>query len=334
MKPSELERTLHTVIERRLHLTVMLWGKPGIGKSAIVHDVGRAHDLPVFDTRISQLAPTDLRGLPIPDLERGVARWLPPQFLPREERGILFLDELNMAPPVMQGIAQQLILDRRLGDYEVPQGVFIWAAGNRKEDRAAVFDMTRPVANRMIHLHLEEDLGDFRAYAARRGVHEHVVAFLGYRPALLHDMNGSDLAFPSPRTWEMAGQLHAAGLGVAPAVGNAAAGEFEGFLRVYDRLPDAEAILARGPRAGVSFPRGSDERWAITTALALRARTPHEAGNALKWIGAAHAEWMQLTASLLLPRLRAEGHFAAFAALLTTDSELEALMDRYADVLS
>ncbi|WP_041230741.1 ATP-binding protein [Deinococcus peraridilitoris] len=334
MKPSELQDTLHTLIDRRLLLTVMLWGKPGIGKSAIVHQVARTQGLQVVDTRISQLAPTDLRGLPVPDLERGVARWLAPQFLPREQNCILFLDELNLAPPVMQGIAQQLILDRRVGDYEVPEGVFIWAAGNRKEDRAAVFDMTRPVANRMIHYHLEEQLDDFRAYAMRAAVPEQIIAFLGYRPALLHDMSGPGLAFPSPRSWEMAGQLHAAGLPVGAAVGEGAAGEFESFLRVYGHLPDAALILARGAASGIPFPRASDERWAITTALALRTRTPEEAGNALKWIGAAHLEWMQLTASLIMPRLRAEGLLTAFALLLTTDSALEQLMDQYTDVLS
>lgn len=334
MKPSEVEQILHTIIQHRLYLTVMLWGKPGVGKSAIVHDVARAHGLRVIDTRVSQLAPTDLRGLPVPDVEANVARWLAPQFLPREGNAVLFLDELNMAPPVMQGIAQQLILDRRVGDYVVPDGVFIWAAGNRKEDRAAVYDMPRPVANRMIHYHVEEHLGDFRAYALRAGVAEEVIAFLGYRPALLHDMSGPDVAFPSPRTWEMAGRLHRAGLRVGAAVGEAAQGEFEGFLRVYDRLPDAQVILARGDAAGVAFPRASDERWAITTALALRAQTPDEAGNALKWIGAAHVEWMQLTASLVIPRLRATGLFGAFAALLTTDRALERLMDHYADVLS
>jgi MoxR-like ATPase len=71
---------------------------------------------------------------------------------------MLFLDEINMAPPAMQGIAQQLILDRQVGSYRVPEGWFIWAAGNRKSDRAAVFEMPSALANRFIHLDLAPTL--------------------------------------------------------------------------------------------------------------------------------------------------------------------------------
>jgi MoxR-like ATPase len=135
---------------------------------------------------LSQLAPTDLRGLPV--AEDGQSKWFPPEFLPKDGRGILFLDEINMAPPAMQGVAQQLILDRRVGSYRVPDGWFIWAAGNRKEDRAAVFDMPAPLANRFIHLEMEQDFGSFKQHALRQGMHEHLLAFLAYRPKLLHAM--------------------------------------------------------------------------------------------------------------------------------------------------
>ncbi|WP_045235034.1 ATP-binding protein [Deinococcus pimensis] len=333
MKPSEVRRFLERVVEERIYRTIMLWGKPGIGKSALVAEVAHARHLALVDLRLSQLAPTDVRGLPVPDLEENVARWLAPSFLPRQGRTVLFLDEFNLAPPVMQGIAQQLILDRRVGDYVVPDDMFVWAAGNRKEDRASVFDLPRPVANRMLHLTVEEDLDDFRAHAARAGVHEKIVAFLGYRPAVLHDMSGPDVAFPTPRTWAMASELHTHGIDVGPAVGDAAAGEFYSFLRVYDRIPDAAEILRLGERSPQAFPGASDERWAITTALALRAGTPEEAGNALKWIGADHLEWMQMTASLLVPRLRERGVFRDFALLLTTDERLGRLMDAYTDLL-
>ncbi len=113
MTPQELLPYLSRLVEHQLQLSLMLWGPPGIGKSSIVAEVARQHDLQLVDLRLSQLAPTDLRGLPV--AENGVSRWFPPEFLPTEGRGILFLDEINMAPPAMQGIAQQLILDRQVG---------------------------------------------------------------------------------------------------------------------------------------------------------------------------------------------------------------------------
>ena len=130
------------VVTQRITHAVMIWGPAGIGKSSIVSQVAAAHELAFVDVRLSQLAPTDLRGLPVPDGK--VSRWLPPEFLPQGGTGVLFLDELNMAPPTLQGVAQQLILDRRVGSYVLPDGWFVWAAGNRKEDRAATFDMPAP----------------------------------------------------------------------------------------------------------------------------------------------------------------------------------------------
>ena len=163
MKPSDLADYLGALVRNRLMLSTMIWGPPGIGKSSIVAQTAEHHGLAFVDVRLSQLAPTDLRGLPV--AEHGVSRWYPPEFLPRDGAGILFLDELNLAPPAMQGMAQQLILDRRVGSYVVPEGWFIWAAGNRKEDRAAVFDMPAPLANRFLHLEVEPDFESFKAYA-------------------------------------------------------------------------------------------------------------------------------------------------------------------------
>src|SRR5436190_23864530 len=125
MTPQELRTFLDKLVSNHLFLSTMIWGPPGIGKSSIVAQLAAAHGLDFVDVRLSQLAPTDLRGLPVP--ENGRSKWFPPEFLPDHGHGILFLDELNMAPPAMQGIAQQLILDRRVGSYVVPTGWFIWA---------------------------------------------------------------------------------------------------------------------------------------------------------------------------------------------------------------
>src|SRR6187397_1781988 len=124
MTPAALRAFLDRLVTEKLFLSTMVWGAPGIGKSSIVAQAATAQGIDFIDVRLSQLAPTDLRGLPVPDAKAAVSRWFPPEFLPREKGrgGILFLDEINMAPPAMQGMAQQLILDRRIGSYVVPDG--------------------------------------------------------------------------------------------------------------------------------------------------------------------------------------------------------------------
>ncbi len=205
MHPADLTTFLDTLIDHQVKLSTMIWGPPGIGKSSIVAQVAARHGLACIDLRLSQLAPTDLRGLPV--AESGRSRWYPPEFLPTEGAGVLFLDEINMAPPTMQGMAQQLILDRQVGSYRVPEGWFIWAVGNRDEDRAAVFEMPAPLANRFIHVEVAPDFENC-SYALNRGLHEHIIAFLSFRPALLHKSEPLQSAWPSPRSWEMASTLH------------------------------------------------------------------------------------------------------------------------------
>ncbi|ADV67538.1 AAA family ATPase [Deinococcus maricopensis] len=324
LSPAELERFLSAVVRDELTLSLMIWGAPGVGKSSVVQQVASAHDLGFVDVRLSQLAPTDLRGLPV--AEDGVSRWYPPEFLPRSGRGVLFLDEINMAPPTMQGMAQQLILDRRVGSYVLPDGWFVWAAGNRKEDRASVFDMPAPLGNRFLHLEVRAEFEAWRAYALARGLHEHVLAFLTFRPELLHRLDTVSPAWPSPRSWEMASRLHRSGLPVGPAVGEAAGAEFEAFVRLYDRLPDLLDVL-EGRAAGVSLPAEPSVRYAAVVGLAARARGAEQAHRAFRWLAdGAGAEWLQLFVATLIPRLSASGELGELAALMERDADLAALV--------
>ena len=327
MTPAGLHAYLGTLVRRSVRLSVMIWGPPGVGKSSVVARVAADGDLAFIDLRIGQLAPTDLRGLPV--AEGGLARWLPPEFLPRSGRGVLFLDEINMAPPVIQGIAQQLILDRRVGSYVVPEGWFIWAAGNRKEDRAGVFDMPAPLANRFVHLDVAPDLDAFRAYAVARGLHESIVAFLSFRPALLHRLDTTRPAWPSPRSWEMADALLRADLDVTPAVGPAAATELAAFAHVYSQLAGLERVLA-GDVASVPFPAEPSTRYALTVALGLRAQTGGPAVAALHWLeGRAGAEWVQLYLSTLVAQMRAREQMGVLARAMATEPRFVAFLREY-----
>jgi len=327
MNPADLTMFLDTLVRNQVKLSTMIWGPPGIGKSSIVAQTAAAHDLACVDLRLSQLAPTDLRGLPVP--EDGVSRWYPPEFLPRDGAGILFLDELNMAPPAMQGVAQQLILDRRVGSYAVPERWFIWAAGNRKEDRAAVFDMPAPLANRFLHLEVEPDFDSFKSYALERGFHEQILAFLSFRPTLLHRLDPQQPAWPSPRSWEMASILHQAGLEIAPVVGAPAAAEFHAYVELYRALPDLERIL-QGAGDGVLFPSEPSARYATVIGLTLRAADADQGYHALAWLAnIAAAEWVQLFATDIFRRMRAIGQMGTFAQWVMADEKLQVFLQAY-----
>ncbi len=330
MTPRQLETFLAAIIEAELRAAVMIWGPPGVGKSSIVAEVARAAEMEIVDLRLSQLAPTDLRGLPV--AEDGTSHWYPPEFLPRNGRGVLFLDEVNMAPPTLQGVAQQLILDRRVGSYVLPPGWFVWAAGNRKEDRAAVFDMPAPLANRFMHLEVHTDLSSWRSWAYDKGLPESVVAFVSYRPALLHALDADSPAWPSPRSWEVAGALTAAGLPVAPAIGETAAAEFEAFTATLDRLPDIEAVLSGSDDP--TLPSEPSVRYAAVTALAVRASTPEYAARAIAWVNREGGpEWMNLLATQLVERLQRSGELGLLAEMIACDPALAEVVRGFGDLV-
>lgn len=331
MTPEALSHFLQSLVKNNLMFSTMIWGPPGIGKSSIVAQTAQAHQMQIIDLRLSQLAPTDLRGLPVAD--NGVSRWYPPEFLPRDGQGILFLDELNLAPPAMQGMAQQLILDRKVGSFTMPDGWFIWAAGNRKEDRAAVFDMPAPLANRFIHLTVEPDFPSFKNYALDRELHEHLLAFLSFRPALLHKLDPQQPAWPSPRSWMIANDLYKVGLDIATVVGAATASELQAFVQLYKQMPDIEAIL-QGRGEQIVFPKEPSLRYALTTALTMRAGTLQESHRAFRWIAEkASAEWIQLFASDLFRLARSRNELGKLAMLVEQDAKLKKMFVDYMKML-
>lgn len=329
MTPNELTGYLGALVERHITLSVMIWGAPGIGKSSIVRDIAIERDLGFVDVRLSQLAPTDLRGLPVPHEDH--CAWLPPEFLPRDGSGILFMDEINMAPPAMQGVAQQLILDRRVGSYEVPPGWFVFAAGNRKEDRAAVFDMPSPLANRFIHLEVESSAEDFRQYAYARGFDERLIAFVAFREDLLHKMLDGVNAWPSPRSWEMANQLLGVELDIAPAVGIGPAAEFYAYLELLSDTPDVDGVIAG--KQGIEFPEEASLRYATVMGLVGRCKEATHAITAFRWlIDAAPAEWVQLFAADLFPQLRAREQLQPVQKALLEDPVLRAFLTEFSQL--
>ncbi|MBM3356771.1 MAG: AAA family ATPase [Betaproteobacteria bacterium] len=283
MRPSHILEILDREFvstEAAAHTPVMLWGPPGVGKSQIIGEIALNHGVPLIDIRLSQMEPTDLRGVPF--RKGDMVEWSVPALLPDERRhgarGILFLDEITSATPTVTAAAYQLILDRRLGEYHVPRGWVIFAAGNRHGDRGVSYVMPAPLANRFTHYEIEPNLDDWVAWAHAAGIDARVIAFLRFRPDLLFDFNPaqSPLAFPSPRSWEYAHRALVK-FGDAPellldalqaCVGRAAGLELKAYVENMDRLPDIDAIV-KGESAAV--PEEIDLQYGVAAALVRRA---------------------------------------------------------------
>jgi MoxR-like ATPase len=159
MRPSQIVSALNLCLD--VQQPVMIWGSPGVGKSDTVKQTAEKRNIDLIDLRLSQLDSVDLRGVPSVDRERRRTDWNSPSILPYEGKGILFLDEINSAPQGVTAAAYQLILDRRLGDYVLPEGWNIIAAGNRVSDRAIVNQMPTPLKNRFAHLYFEVNNDDW-----------------------------------------------------------------------------------------------------------------------------------------------------------------------------
>ena len=274
MKPTRLTRVLESLLTQQW--PAFVWGPPGVGKSSIVRGVAAAAGLPVIDLRASLLDPTDLRG--IPAIENGRAVWCPPSFLPKatDKPGVLFLDEINAAPPLVQASLYQLVLDRRVGEYVLPSGWWIVAAGNRQQDRAVTFRMSSALANRFVHVTLEADADDWRSWAIGAGLDPLVVSFLGYRPALLSQEPGQEAAYATPRSWQMLCDVltkfespKACADLIPGIVGEGPAREVLAFLKQSANIDRIKAIVA--DPANAPLPDSLDGIYVLTSWLAHNA---------------------------------------------------------------
>lgn len=283
MRPSHIAAILDREFNSTLtghHTPVMLWGPPGVGKSQFIAQIAEKHQVPLIDIRLSQMEPTDLRGIPFRVNDK--VEWAIPAMLPDAQRhgatGILFLDEITSAAPTVSTAAYQLILDRRLGEYFIPDGWAIFAAGNRQGDRGVTYSMPAPLANRFTHYEVEAHLEDWVTWAHQHGIDERIIGFLRFRPDLLFNFDPAHnpIAFPSPRSWEFA---HRAlnkfsdmpvllRDGLQACVGPSAGIELKAFIDSMDQLPDIDGIV-QGKEAAV--PTGIDLQYGVAAALVRRA---------------------------------------------------------------
>lgn len=288
-------------------IPALLLGPPGIGKSDLTRQLadklyGDHSPAHYRDVRLSQLDQVDVRGLPVPDLEARVTRWITPEWLPQDGEGIFVWDEITSASPALQTVMYQAILDRRIGEYCFPDGWAQLACGNEEGDRAVVYRMSTALASRFLHLWMDTDHNSWSKWALANNVPTEVIAFIRARPELLHrfDPESPDPAFPCPRTWEMTGRLRARANGVsadlernliAGLVGQAAATEFTAFLKMIRQLPNPTTILVAPDT--VPVPDQPDVKMMICTALARHVKRD-SFGAGLSWVSQLGAEYQAL----------------------------------------
>ncbi len=289
----ELSNTYSTVINADLPIktlpSVMLWGAPGVGKSQAVRQLATQIEeitgkkTKVTDVRLLLFNPIDLRGIPTANADKTLAVWLRPQIFQMDDSpdvvNILFLDEISAAPQSVQAAAYQITLDRVVGEHRLPENCIVIAAGNRTTDKSVAFKMPKALANRLLHIQVEGSFKAWKEWAITKGINSKVIGFLSFRQSYLmgFDSSSDDLAFATPRSWEMVSNLlnHVSDdvekmySLISGLVGTGVAIEFRSWAKVYNQLPDIKDIFdGKQP----PLPTGSDAMYALTASMTEYAR--------------------------------------------------------------
>ena len=254
---TEARRSLIRCFKRQR--PVFLWGPPGIGKSELVAGIARDLGGHMIDLRLAQMDPTDIRGIPFYNKDTNRMDWAAPVDLPDEEMAskypviVLFLDEMNSAPPAVQAVAYQLILNRRVGKYHLPDNVVMVAAGNRESDKGVTYRMPSPLANRFVHLEMRVDFDSWQTWAVTNRIHKDVVGYLSFAKQDLFDFDprSSSRSFATPRSWTFVSELLEDDDGmdsntvdlIAGAVGEGLAVKFMAHRKVAGQMPEPNEVL-------------------------------------------------------------------------------------------
>ena len=280
-------KTYNTCGKMNSFPSVMLWGAPGVGKSQGVRQIAKNLEkelqipVNVVDVRLLLFNPIDLRGIPVADKDNSLAIWLKPKIFQMPDTGcinILFLDEISAAPQSVQAAAYQITLDRRVGEHILPDNCIVMAAGNRVSDKSVAVKMPKALANRLMHIEIEGSYDSWMDWALKHGINEKVLGYIAYNPDRLFcfDVTKDDVAFPTPRSWEMVSNILNTisddveyvkpminGLvGVGPSL------EFANYCRVYQYLPNVEDIF-NGTE--LTIPKQLDVLYALVYSLTMKA---------------------------------------------------------------
>jgi MoxR-like ATPase len=320
--PAELpDLLLHVAVVR----PVFVWGAPGIGKSSLVRAFADSLGLPCVTLVGTQLAAEDLIG--VPELRDGRSRFAPPEMIARPDPYCLFLDELNASTPEVQKAFYSLILDRRIGSYELPAGSIVIGAGNRSTDNALARPMASALVNRMVHVHLRASATDWLGWAGGAGIHPWVLDYLTQRPDhLWMAPPRSEEPFSTPRAWHMLSDaLHSYGddatedtvrLLTSGTLTGPHASAFTAYVKTLRHQYGLDSII----RGDVSWPRAVTDRDLLYFfAEAFRARLIKELPASREHAGRSVREFALRTKSLLVEL--AEISLECAQLVIATDDE-------------
>jgi len=283
LTPSQLRPVLVAFIKARIPL--LIEGSPGIGKTAVIHQVC-AEELGGIECRGwmrgSQLDPVDLRGLPIlPKNGHDTVSWAVPDFFPTDpdSEGVLFWDEIGQSSPSVQAAMMQWILENRSGSRQLPPGWAQVAATNLETDRSGVQKMLAALSLRFTRIRMIPDVNDWcKRMLAEDRVLPELIAFIRFRPELLHAFDPKAASSPNPRSWERVSKIidmqfppETEMATIAGTVGEGAAIECIAFLKIWRSLPSIDKILMDPLNADI--PAEPSARFAVCGALARRATT-------------------------------------------------------------
>ena len=268
---------------------VFLWGPPGIGKSELVQSITDEMKGHMIDLRLGQMDPTDIRGIPFYNKDNGLMDWAPPIDLPSKEFAakhpivVLFFDEMNSAAPSVQAAAYQLVLNRRIGKYELPDNVVIVAAGNREGDKGVTYKMPAPLSNRFVHLEMRVDFESWQKWAVNNGIHKDVVGYVSFAKQDLFDFDpkSSSRAFATPRSWTFVSELLGDELPpnvetdlVSGTVGDGTAIKFMAHRKIAGKMPNPTDILL-GKVKSLEVKEVS-AMYSLTVSMCYELKTYHE----------------------------------------------------------
>ncbi len=295
--------------------SVMLWGPPGVGKSQAIRQIAKdikkstGKETKITDVRLLLFNPIDLRGIPTSNADKTLAIWLKPQIFQMDPSddivNILFLDEISAAPQSVQAAAYQITLDRVVGEHKLPDNCIIIAAGNRVTDKSVSFKMPKALANRLLHIEVEGSFESWQNWAVRAGVNPKVIGFLSFRTDKLFgfDPKNDDLAFATPRSWEMVSNLlnnvcdnvNTMYPLIAGLIGSGLALEFRSWCSLQFKLPNTEDIFM-GKITEV--PKSADILYAVVSSMTSYAKDHKndvvQIGNSLSYAAGFPADFISL----------------------------------------
>ena len=290
VSPNNAKKSIVRAFKKKRPL--FIWGAPGIGKSDIVGQVASEIDAHMIDIRLSLWDPTDIKGIPYYSSNDNTMQWAPPQELPTQEFAkkhkfiVLFLDEMNSAAPAVQAAAYQLILNRKVGTYVLPDNVLIVAAGNRDADKGVTYRMPAPLANRFVHLELKVDFDDWFQWAVNNDIHQDVVGYLTFSKKDLYDFDpkSPSRSFATPRSWSFVSELleddddeiTTTDL-VSGSVGEGLAVKFMAHRKVSANLPNPSDVL--DGKVKTLETREISAMYSLTVSLCYELKEANDKGN-------------------------------------------------------